>query len=88
MAGRSALVWLIKPTSEGEPMDIFEIEREETVSREEVARRLRLLADMLARENDLEFDRGGMHFKVDVPGEVRLKVEPRWRPTSASWRSS
>jgi amphi-Trp domain-containing protein len=56
-------------------MDIFEIEQEETVSREEVARRLRLLADMLARENDLEFDRGGMHFKVDVPDRVRLKVE-------------
>jgi amphi-Trp domain-containing protein len=56
-------------------MDIFEIKQEETVSREEVARRLRLLADMLARENDLEFDRGGMHFKVDVPDQVQLKVE-------------
>jgi amphi-Trp domain-containing protein len=56
-------------------MDIFEIKQEETVSREEVARRLRLLADMLARENDLEFDRRGMHFKIDVPDQVRLKVE-------------
>jgi amphi-Trp domain-containing protein len=56
-------------------MDIFEIKQEETVSREEVASRLRLLADMLARENDLEFDRGGMHFKVHVPDQVQLKVE-------------
>ena len=56
-------------------MDIFEIEQKETVSREEVAERLRLLADMLARHNDLEFDRGGMHFKVHVPDQLRLKVE-------------
>lgn len=56
-------------------MDIFEIKQKETVSREEVAERLRLLADMLARHNDLEFDRGGMHFKVHVPDQLRLKVE-------------
>jgi amphi-Trp domain-containing protein len=56
-------------------MDIFEIEQKETVSREEVAQRLRLLADMLARHNDLEFDRGGMHFTVAVPDQLRLKVE-------------
>ncbi|MGO9487664.1 MAG: amphi-Trp domain-containing protein [Solirubrobacteraceae bacterium] len=56
-------------------MDIFEIKQKETVSREEVARRLRHLADMLADHNDLEFDRGGMHFKVHVPDQVQLKVE-------------
>lgn len=56
-------------------MDIFEIKQEESVSREEVAQRLRLLADMLARQNDLEFDRGGLHFKVAVPDQVQLKVE-------------
>ena len=56
-------------------MDIFEIKRKETVSREEVAERLRLLADMLARHNDLEFDRDGMHFTVHVPDQLRLKVE-------------
>ncbi len=56
-------------------MDIFEIERKETVSREQVAERLRLLADMLARHNDLEFDRGGMHFTVHVPDQLQLKVE-------------
>lgn len=57
-------------------MDIFEVEQKETVvSREEVAGRLRLLADMLARNNDLEFDRGGMHFTVHVPDQLQLKVE-------------
>jgi amphi-Trp domain-containing protein len=56
-------------------MDIFEVEQKETVSREEVAERLRLLADMLARNNDLEFDRDGMHFTVHVPDQLQLKVE-------------
>ncbi len=56
-------------------MDIFEIKQKETVSREEVAQRLRNLADMLARHNDLEFERGGMHFSVHVPDQVQLKVE-------------
>jgi amphi-Trp domain-containing protein len=56
-------------------MDIFEIEQKETLSREQVAERLRALADMLARHNDLEFERGGMHFTVHVPDQVQLKVE-------------
>ena len=56
-------------------MDVFEIKQKETVSREEVAERLRILADMLARHNDLEFDRGGMHFTVHVPAQLQLKVE-------------
>lgn len=56
-------------------MDIFEVKQKETVTRAEVARRLRILADMLDRHNDLEFDRAGMHFTVKVPDEVQLKVE-------------
>lgn len=56
-------------------MDIFEVETKERVSREEVAARLRHLADMLARHNDLEFERGGMRFTVPVPAELELKVE-------------
>ena len=56
-------------------MDIFELEQKETVSREEVAARLRNLADMLARHNDIEFERGGMRFRVKVPDEVNLKLE-------------
>ncbi len=56
-------------------MDIFEIKQRETISREEVAERLRTLADMLARHNDVEFERGGMRFTVHVPDQVQLKVE-------------
>jgi amphi-Trp domain-containing protein len=56
-------------------MDIFEIKQKETASRDEVAERLRNLADMLARHNDLEFDRGGMHFTVHIPDQLQLKVE-------------
>ena len=56
-------------------MDIFEIEQKETLSREEAAERLRVLADMLSRSNDVEFEREGMKIKVHVPDEVRFKVE-------------
>ncbi len=56
-------------------MDIFEVETKERLSREQAAARLRDLADMLARHNDVEFERGGMRFKVHVPDEVELKVE-------------
>lgn len=56
-------------------MDIFEVETKERLSREAAANRLRELADMLARHNDVEFERGGMRFTVHVPDEVQLKVE-------------
>ena len=56
-------------------MDILEVESKERVGREEVAARLRSLADMLARHNDIEFERGGMRFTVPVPDEVELKIE-------------
>jgi amphi-Trp domain-containing protein len=56
-------------------MDIFEVEQKERLSREDVAARLRSLADMLERHNDIEFERGGMRFTVHVPDEVELKLE-------------
>jgi amphi-Trp domain-containing protein len=56
-------------------MEIFEVEQKERMRREEVAQRLRNLADMLERHNDIEFERGGMKFKVHVPDEVDVKVE-------------
>ena len=56
-------------------MDIFEVEQKERLSREEVAARLRNLADMLARHNDIELERGGMRFTVHVPDEVEFKLE-------------
>ena len=56
-------------------MDIFEVEQKERLSREDAATRLRKLADMLARHNDIEFERGGIRFKVHVPDEIELKLE-------------
>jgi amphi-Trp domain-containing protein len=56
-------------------MDILEIEEKQTLSREEAAARLRSFADNLARNNDLEFERGGTHIRVHVPDEVHVKVE-------------
>lgn len=56
-------------------MDILEIEQKETMSREEAAGRLRAFADALARNNDIEFERGGMKIKVHVPDEIHVKVE-------------
>jgi len=56
-------------------MDIFKVEQKERIGREEAAARLRALADMLARHNDVEFERGGMRFTVNVPDEVNLKIE-------------
>ncbi len=56
-------------------MDILEIEQKETVTREEAAARLKSFAEMLSKNNDLEFERGGMQIKVHVPDEVQLKVE-------------
>ena len=69
-------------------MDIFEVEQKERLSREEVAARLRNLADMLARHNDIEFERGGMRFTVRCPTRSSSSSSSRSRATSASWRSS
>lgn len=56
-------------------MDILEIEQKERMGREELAARLHKLADMLARDNEIEFERGGMRFTVNVADEVDVKVE-------------
>jgi amphi-Trp domain-containing protein len=56
-------------------MELLKIEQHEQLRREEVAVRLRRLADMLDSHNDVEFERNGMQFTVHVPDEVQLKVE-------------
>ena len=56
-------------------MNLLEIEQSETLRREDVARRLHALADALERHNNIEFDRGGAHFRLKVPDVVRVKVE-------------
>ena len=56
-------------------MDLMEISEKQTMSREDAAARLRLLADALAKDNDVEFERGGMRIKVHIPDEVHVKLE-------------
>jgi amphi-Trp domain-containing protein len=56
-------------------MELLEIERKETLRREEAAERLRALADALARHNAVEFERGGTRFTLKVPDQVTVKVE-------------
>jgi amphi-Trp domain-containing protein len=56
-------------------MDLLEITEKERLGREEAAARLHALADALARHNEVEFDRGGLRFRVHVPDEVDFKLE-------------
>jgi amphi-Trp domain-containing protein len=57
-------------------MEIFEVEKQGTVSRKEIATRLRRLANMLSSDDEeISFERGGMQFSVHVPEQVHLKVE-------------
>jgi amphi-Trp domain-containing protein len=57
-------------------MDMFEVEQKDTLTRKEVATRLRRLANLLSGEDEeIVFERGGMEFKVNVPETVNLKVE-------------
>ena len=56
-------------------MDLLEIGETRRLRREEAAARLRALADALARNNAVEFDREGRRITVRVPDEVDLKIE-------------
>jgi amphi-Trp domain-containing protein len=56
-------------------MDLFEIDETRHLRREDAAARLRDLADALARNNSVEFERGGQRITVRVPDEVDLKIE-------------
>jgi len=56
-------------------MDLFEIAETQHLRREEVAARLHALADALASNNSVEFERDGRRITVSVPDEVDLKVE-------------
>lgn len=56
-------------------MDLMEITEKDVLSREDAAARLHALADALAKDNEVEFDRAGLRIKVHVPDEVRFKLE-------------
>jgi amphi-Trp domain-containing protein len=56
-------------------MDLMEVTEKERLSREAAAARLHALADALARNNEVEFERGGLRCKVHVPDEIDFKLE-------------
>jgi amphi-Trp domain-containing protein len=56
-------------------MDLLEIGETRHLRREEAAARLHALADALARNNAVEFEREGGRITVRVPDEVDLKIE-------------
>ena len=56
-------------------MDLFEIDDTQRIRREEAAARLHALAEALARNNVVQFERDGRRITVQVPDEVDLKIE-------------
>lgn len=56
-------------------MELFEIAETQHIRREEAAARLHALADALARNNEIEFQRENGRITVAVPDEVNLKIE-------------
>ena len=57
-------------------MNTFEVERRETISRDEAATRLRRIANLLSGDDDeVKFERDQMQFKVAIPEQVEWKVE-------------
>ena len=56
-------------------MDLFDIDDTQHLRREEAATRLHALADALASNNSVEFQRAGHRITVRIPDEVNLKIE-------------
>lgn len=57
-------------------MDNFEVEKRETLSRDEAATRLRRIANLLSGAGEeVNFERDGMKFKVAIPDHIEWKVE-------------
>ncbi len=55
--------------------NLIELSTTANVSREEAAARLRTIADHLERHNDVEFNRDGRRYVVDVADQVEFEVE-------------
>ncbi|MEZ5264516.1 MAG: amphi-Trp domain-containing protein [Acidimicrobiales bacterium] len=56
-------------------MELFEVNEQTRLRREAAADRLRELADMLSRHNEVTFQREGLRYSVRVPDEVDFKLE-------------
>ncbi|MFC6154918.1 amphi-Trp domain-containing protein [Nocardioides yefusunii] len=55
--------------------DLFDIDEKQKLSREAAAAKLRELADAIASNNSVRFEKAGKTITVDIPAEVELKVE-------------
>jgi amphi-Trp domain-containing protein len=56
-------------------MDLFETDESQRMSREDAAARLHAIADVLARNNQIELEKDGRRITVSVPDHVELTVE-------------
>jgi amphi-Trp domain-containing protein len=56
-------------------MEILETETEEKLRREAAADRLRQIADMLSKHNQVAFTKEGLRYTAKVPNEVTYSVE-------------
>lgn len=56
-------------------MDLLEIKTKRAMRREEAAKLLHYIADSLARQNKLQFNREGLNFMVRVPDQVEVELE-------------
>jgi amphi-Trp domain-containing protein len=56
-------------------MKVIKHETKEFLRREEIAQRLRDIADELARHNELPFVRDGVRYSLEVPDELTFEVE-------------
>ena len=56
-------------------MDLMEFSEKRTMRREEAAELLRKLADSLARQNALDFNREGKKLHIKVPDQVEVELE-------------
>lgn len=56
-------------------MNLIEHEFEEHLRREEAADRLRAIADQLARQNEISFQRNGVTHTVKVPDDITFQFE-------------
>ncbi len=54
---------------------LLDLDTSTHMTREHAAARLREIADQLERHNDLEFNRDGLKYTVDVPREVKFELE-------------
>ena len=55
--------------------ELIETTTESVLRREDAAARLRQLADQIARHNQIEFEREGLRYSLEIPDEVTLKLE-------------